>query len=147
MAPALCLTAASAHSLTSLSLAPIFPQPRSPSHNAEPAESRSLSPLLALLTHRVRPREKKSERVWREERRKDRVEEAKGGRIKGLWNRNEAAGVLGRATAWAQLDPKGICEVNFRGSHGGHSVIFEWLPHMNHANMAALSCQILQAFL
>lgn len=96
----------------------------------------------------MRPREKKSERGWREERRKDRVEEAKGGRIKGLWNRNEAAGVLGRATAWAQLDPKGICEVNFRGSHGGQCDIGMATTYcMNHAIMAALSCQILQAFL
>lgn len=75
---------------------------------------------MALLTHRVRQREKKSERggerrgeEWRGERQSKGRREAKGGRIKGLWNRNEAAGVLGCATAWAQLDPKGICEVNF----------------------------------
>lgn len=50
---------------------------------------------------------------WREER------EKRQRRI-----RNEAKGVLGNATAWAQSDPKGICEVHFRGSHGGHSAIF-----------------------
>lgn len=39
--------------------------------------------------------------------------------MEGLWNRREAVSVLGHAKVWLQLDPNGICVVNFKGSHDG----------------------------
>lgn len=70
----LCLTAASALSLalSCPSFSPIFPQPRSPSHNAEPAESCSLS-LSAFLTQ-SKAKGEEIRKGWIEQKNKAKVE-------------------------------------------------------------------------
>lgn len=93
---------------------PILPEPHSSSHNAEPAESRSLTLLSLGFTDTQSEAEGEGIREGVEREESKRREEGGGIRIKGLWNRNKAAGVRGCATPWAQLDPKGICEVNFQ---------------------------------
>lgn len=73
----------------------------------------SIAPSLLSLGFTDTQSEAKGEEIREEEERgkeKGRVKE----RFKGLWDRNEAAGLLGCATAWAQFNPKGICEVSFR---------------------------------
>lgn len=79
------------------------------------ADPRPPLSLLALLTHRGRGRGNQRGGGERRGERQSKGRKAKGERIKGLWNRNQAAGVLADL---AQMDPEGIFEVHFQGSHG-----------------------------
>lgn len=71
--------------------------------------------------------------------RKDRVEDVKGGGIKSLWKRNEAAVVIDCTTAWAQLDPKGMKRF-FKAVMDDKQVRYFNRPA--YATMPTFSCQI-----
>lgn len=60
---------------------------------------------MALLTHRVRQKEKKSERGWTKEMRK--------GRLKEEGNREEKESKVYGTYSPGTVGSKGICEVNF----------------------------------